>query len=213
MSDKDLKRIKQIRKKTNSGYSESIPIGTQGLLVDMISQLDLEEQIRLGGNHYTSIFQTSLSTDIKEWYFSKPKGNLSLEDMSNYVTYSVSVSITKASENNIVSREWEDESEIEYLLSGTDDNGPFDLVDRYEVDQNNQIIEIYLYKGDFNKLIHSKIINIYEDSETGQTVINQQVDSIYENPLNPEDDQEQNHGIQPEQEEQNSENPQEVDEG
>lgn len=95
MSDISLKRIKQIRQKTSEGYSP-IPIGTQGLLVDMISELDLEEEIRLGGNHYVTVYDTPTSTQITEWYFSEPRRERELSQMSNYVTYAVSISIISA---------------------------------------------------------------------------------------------------------------------
>lgn len=79
-------RIKQMRQKDNSGnYFTSIPFGADGFLIDMFSGLDLEEELKLGGNHYTEILEDNDTTIIKEWYFSQPKGERSISstDLNN----------------------------------------------------------------------------------------------------------------------------------
>jgi hypothetical protein len=55
MSDKNLGRIKEIRQKTSSGYTTGIPIGSSGYLIDMLSSLDLEEELKLGNDHYVTV--------------------------------------------------------------------------------------------------------------------------------------------------------------
>lgn len=177
MSDKNLIRIKQIRQKTGQSYSDAIPIGTRGLLVDMISELDLQEQIKLGGNHYTSISQTSLATSITEWYFSEPRNNRTLEQMSNYVTYKVVISMIDAVDENIVWYEPEEETEETYFIKANDDDL---LVNRTLFNnEDDQLITISLYEG-LNKLLHQKIIHIFEakNSISGQIVVDQQIDPI-----------------------------------
>jgi len=51
-----MNRIKGLRKKTGtSSYGNLVPFGTDGILVDMLSGLDNEEELKLGGNHNVSI--------------------------------------------------------------------------------------------------------------------------------------------------------------
>lgn len=96
-------RIKQIRKKTSNGYTTGIPIGTDGILVDMLSGLDLEEELKLGNNHYVQIKdlketineQQVTVTEIKEWYLKYPKGNNDISNLpnTNEILYSVKTRI------------------------------------------------------------------------------------------------------------------------
>lgn len=180
MSDVSLKRIKQIRQKTSEGYTP-IPIGTRGLLVDMLSELDLEEELKLGGNHYVTVYDTSTSTQISEWYFSEPRRQRDLEQMSNYVTYSLSISIISALEHYlIIEHEEQQEDEVFIVHGGQEDH----IVERQDVPSDQQRIEITLYKGDFDRMLHKKIIYITTDTETGQVSIDEQVD--YEISTTPE---------------------------
>lgn len=74
MSSVDIKRIKQIRKKEINGFGAPVPLGTDGLLVDMLSGLDLEEELKLGNNHSATITQIdNNTTQIKEQYYDKNK--------------------------------------------------------------------------------------------------------------------------------------------
>lgn len=63
-----INRVKQIRKKTNNGY-DSVPIGTESYLIDMLSNLDLEVENRLGNCSAVQIKAKGNNTYIKEWYF------------------------------------------------------------------------------------------------------------------------------------------------
>lgn len=100
MSKRTQPRIKQIRQKSSSGYLTGIPLGADGLLVDMLSGLDLEEELRLGGNHYVEIVDTEVNeqvtTTIKEWYFTQPKGENTIAQMkeANKIPYSAQIVIT-----------------------------------------------------------------------------------------------------------------------
>ena len=95
MSSISLGRIKQIRPKENGQFLNNIPIGTDGLLVDMLSGLDLEEQLRLGNDHYVEIQEVDEdTTNIKEWYFTEKKGNRTIAQMSSLITYSTQIIIT-----------------------------------------------------------------------------------------------------------------------
>lgn len=64
-----VKQVRQVNVKNGSqnSYKSAIPIGTDGLLVDMLSQLDLEEELRIGGNHYTTIDESeTVDSETKE---------------------------------------------------------------------------------------------------------------------------------------------------
>ncbi len=154
MSSISKGRIKQIRPRQQGSFPLSgIPIGTDGLLVDMISQLDLEEELRLGGNHYVDVDQKEDSTIIKEWYFSQSlqESIIPSEENTNIdeiTTYSCQISL---SEDDII---------IENSLQNT-----------------ITTIVIELYKGNFKKKIHKKVIEIYE-FQNGQVTVNQSLDSF-----------------------------------
>lgn len=171
MSDASLKRVKQIRKKTGSDTYLSLPIGSQGLLVDMVSQLDLEEEIRLGGNHYTTITSTDLATTIKEWYFSQSRGTRTITQMASYVTYTVVVTFVSSVEINITYEETESVDGYKILTNNGDS-----LISLQSVDSGQQRIDINLYKGDEQTLLHHKVIYIHE-SPMGDIAIDEQVDN------------------------------------
>lgn len=184
MSSVNLGRIKQIRPRQSGSFPTSIPIGTDGLLVDMISQLDLEEEIRLGGNHYVSISQTETSTIIKEWYFTESKEDTPIEDIDDsIVAYTVQASILNAVQINTV-----DDHINENVIVPDLDEDNF-LVTREEVDSSVTMITIELYKGNFDVKLHEKRIYLYEAID-GQIAVDEQVDVI--NSVNPfEEEQEE----------------------
>lgn len=177
MSSINQGRIKQIRKRQNGSFSVGVPIGTDGILVDMISELDLEQEIRLGGNHYVEINQTEETTEIKEWYFSEARGSRTIEQMSSFVTYSASIIITSTV------------STVDIFLGETEQDGAFvtqefngdHIVVRGEaVPVNEEKIEMSLYRYNMDSqdgvLIHSKTIYINEDPVTNQIVIDEQIE-------------------------------------
>lgn len=48
-------RIKGLRQKTQTGYDSFVPFGADGRFIDMDSSLNLEQELKIGGNHTTSI--------------------------------------------------------------------------------------------------------------------------------------------------------------
>lgn len=64
-------RIKEIRQKDSEGqFPTTYPIGTDGTLVDMLSGLDNEVELKLGGNHDSYIEEVSDTvTRITETYY------------------------------------------------------------------------------------------------------------------------------------------------
>ncbi len=180
MSSKNLARIKQIRPYDGGNFNTHYPIGTDGLLVDMLSGLDLEEEFLIGPNHYVNINEDENITVIKQWYFSKPKGNKTLAQMVENTTYTVQVMIeTNTIENYII----DDQDTPEYII--TDNNNTEDQSDDTILVQRigqskydgNAIITTTLYKGFHNNgeggtLIHSKKITITDNSEMETTVVN-----------------------------------------
>ena len=167
-------RIKQIRQRSEGSFTTGVPIGTDGILVDMISELDLEEELRLGGNHYVDIVETNTATEIKEWYFSEARGSRTIEQMSqdDLITFSASVSIISAVQYNIVTDSNDDENTD--IIMADDDY----LVSRENIASDEERIEMSLYRGDLDNegiLIHHKTIYIYENSD-GEIAIDEQVD-------------------------------------
>lgn len=88
-------RIKQIRQKDSNGnYLTSIPLGADGFLIDMFSGLDLEEELKLGSNHYVEIKEVEDETIIREWYLTEPKGDTSIQTLpEEKINYSVEIRI------------------------------------------------------------------------------------------------------------------------
>lgn len=67
-------RIKQIIRHNDTQYGSPVPIGTEGIYVDTLSGLDLEEELRIGSYyHYVQIEEDYFGvTTIKQWYFIEP---------------------------------------------------------------------------------------------------------------------------------------------
>ena len=68
-----MERIKGIRQKTGAGqYSNFVPFGSDGQLIDMASELNLEYELKLGPRHITKIINTDNSdNEIIEGYYYK----------------------------------------------------------------------------------------------------------------------------------------------
>ncbi len=69
-------RIKQIRQKDSNNNFISYPIGVEGNFVDLLSNLNLEEELKIGGNHYVTIDEKSSQLIIKEYYSKLPHSNV-----------------------------------------------------------------------------------------------------------------------------------------
>lgn len=171
MSDIDLKRIKEIRQLQEHGYSDPIPLGSEGQYVDMKSNLDLEQELKLGGNHNVTIIEEGNKTTIKEYYLHK--NNSSIEEDSDIIDYIVVTTILQGDqivETNIKVGEGEEE-DILLKISSVDDRiiGFSEMVDA----QNRIISEIkYPNQEDTDTYIHKKQINFLNND----TLITQEVD-------------------------------------
>ena len=69
-------RIKGLRKKgSDNAFGDFVPFGTDGTLVDMLSGLDNEQELKLGGNHRVNIEESTVDgrniTTITEEYLDK----------------------------------------------------------------------------------------------------------------------------------------------
>lgn len=69
-------RIKGLRKKgSDKTFGDFVPFGTDGILVDMLSGLDNEQELKLGGNHRVNIEESTVDgrnvTTITEEYLDK----------------------------------------------------------------------------------------------------------------------------------------------
>ena len=90
-----MKRVKEIREKQSDGSfnNNSVPIGTDGELVDMLSGLDNEQELKLGGNHTAEIVEVSSSeTEVSETYF----------DLSQNANYTVDTNIQDQNDGSTV---------------------------------------------------------------------------------------------------------------
>lgn len=185
MSASNLKRIKEIRQKTGDSNNlfKSIPLGTNGLLVDMLSNLDLEEELKLGNDHYVFIDQNELSLTITEYYTTSPRRNTPIEDM-----------IEQGKVRFIVITEFlEEQYEEKYLVNNKfnelifaigkegQDSNSYIVIQRNKQKSTNSTfwIKTSLYENNINHLLHQKNIAIhsYQD-ENGKIdyIIDQQVD-------------------------------------
>ena len=64
-----MDRTKGLRQKINGQYSTFIPFGTDGELVDMLSELNLEHELKIGPKHVANITEESDTvTTIVEFY-------------------------------------------------------------------------------------------------------------------------------------------------
>lgn len=169
MSDKNLNRIKQIRQKSSSGnYLAGIPIGTDGLLVDMLSNLDLEEELRLGGNHYVEIQDDDQATRIYEWYYTEPKQERTVEQMSQFTTYSTYVLVNNQAIYNIIDSEGK-----KFITIKQQESSDYDFIVAIEEAIEDYLVIVNLYKGDVKnggKLLHQKLITVEQKSPELSTI-------------------------------------------
>lgn len=64
-----VKTIKGSRQKNTTGdYADYIPFGADGEYIDMLSGLNLERELKLGGDHLTSIVEQDGVTTITQKY-------------------------------------------------------------------------------------------------------------------------------------------------
>ena len=63
------KRVKGYRKKAETGYEAFIPFGSDGEFIDILSGLNLEEEMRLGGRRNVSFSENDGAIIITETYY------------------------------------------------------------------------------------------------------------------------------------------------
>lgn len=157
MSSKNQNRIKQIRQKNASGNYMNYPIGSQGTLIDMLSELDLEEELKIGGNHYVQVDNVSDElTYVREWYYNKPKSE------NGTVLYSLQITIsTGVIDEYLVITHDSEKSDPEGRILLASNLNDYLVHPQFE---DSTYIEMKLYKGDFSVegqyvLIHEKTIS------------------------------------------------------
>ena len=104
MSSINQPRIKEIRKKSSLNTFSSVPIGADGLLIDMLSGLDLQQELKLGNSHYVEIKDQTRTPDegdpydvtiIKQWYLDEAKpSTVSIDNLTSHILYSLYIQIT-----------------------------------------------------------------------------------------------------------------------
>ena len=108
-------RIKTLRQRDGQYFENVFPIGADGKYIDMESGLDLEQELKLGNNHYVEIQENEDTTIIRQYYLDIPKGDTALSDLTEHIKYSVETTID--ANDNITSLLYrgnisEDESDI-----------------------------------------------------------------------------------------------------
>ena len=88
-----MERVKNLRKKiTPNSFGDPIPIGTDGILVDMLSGLDNEQELKLGGNHIADISEDGNITTIIEQYCKN--------DVAKTIVYTVKTVVVDNEDNS-----------------------------------------------------------------------------------------------------------------
>lgn len=185
MSSRYKKRIKQIKVNTGTpGHNDfsdpnsNYPIGADALYIDFLSNLDLEQELKIGGPHYVKIIEGDFQTKVQQWYF-----NTSISDFNRNVTvgderitFSVETVIPNVGES----------SRINYLVDSnlnnivTSSNGQDYLIAGIETRQQGKLnITITLYKGDFRDnncvQLHTKTISLSQQASDNSYIINEQL--------------------------------------
>lgn len=181
MSRKDLPRIKQIRQKVENNDYSPYPIGSEGQYIDMLSKLDLEEELKLGGNHYVTVEEFEDKTIVREKYFHKPLSEINIEEEEeeeDFLDYQILTTILNEGEfsffvvdeeNNFIQIADNNDEEI-YLGSG---EGNY---------QNESINSVIIYPSGEQGYYHQKDILIEETENEEQnsiiTTIAEEVNNI-----------------------------------
>ena len=156
MSSKYLNRIKGLHiKEGPNSYTDLIPFGSNGELIDMVSTLDLEEELKIGGNHYFEISEDENDiTIIKEWYLTQPKGNE--DNLSQICRYTV---ITAFSESPVSTA----------LEVGQNQNDPTVLIGNTQEEEEQEIdIDLFILQRDENtqSVVQTILFNGYVNVST-----------------------------------------------
>jgi len=99
-----MQRVKSVRKKTSEGtFGSAIPFGTDGILVDMLSGLDNEQELKIGGNHVSSIEEDGNNTTITEVFKDLTNTNI----LYTLITVITEINNTTTITMNLYSGEYE----------------------------------------------------------------------------------------------------------
>lgn len=113
-----MSKIKQIRQRTDNGFGQGIPLGADGINIDMSSGLNLEEELKLGGNHYIEISENTSdnTTHVQQWYYDISAINTSnISSLENF-TNEQKEEYTKYYINSIISTEEDFSDKITFQL-------------------------------------------------------------------------------------------------
>lgn len=203
MSDQNKMRIKGLRKYASKDLnnqpfspSQMIPFGTNGQLVDMASDLDLEQELKIGGNKSSKII-----IKTEDEVISTPDGEKIVSSIITYIiekyrsryseqsyTYSKITKIHEIPEAQLLQADtvnsiigYEDENELPSTIIGN-------FTSNIET-----TVTIYLYKGDFeetfeedydsntNKFLWKKTVEITQDQiqeQVFQSLTNEEEEQI-----------------------------------
>lgn len=99
-------RIKGMREKTSSAvYAPLVPFGTDGKLVDMLSGLDLEEDLIIGGDHYSTINEVDEEATVITEVFAK-RADVEAGTAVNYYKIDTTLSMNEDGDTIIERKLW-----------------------------------------------------------------------------------------------------------
>lgn len=186
--------VKEIYKKTDN-EPISFPIGTNGSLVDMKSDLDLEEELKMGGNKITTISEeekqisvidgtetiqeTVVDTTIKEYYTKKyfPISDLGSSATTALTNYSVFTYVRAHNLEEFPIRvSNQTNTQEEFLVEEEEISNPNTslIVDLEGLTSADDIIIVHYYGGyratdtseDYQNMLHQKVVRIKGLSNT-----------------------------------------------
>ena len=170
MSDFRQERIKKLYQKGSAIDPQFYPIGTDGQFVDMLSTLDLEEQLKIGGNCLVTMQDDENAFIVTEKYYntSDKQNRTAIWTVVTTVRIGQSQFIySNTNENNEDQVIYDaNNGEEEELINESKESSALDL--QQEQDQ----IEVKLYRGEQSTgiLVYSKIINI---DVNGNTIVDE----------------------------------------
>ena len=180
MSETVIKQLQ--RKKSVSEFDTPIPIGSQGHYIDMLSKLDLEEQLKIGGNKVTLISNHYVPTSDdpnEEHEENDPIYTQILEYYSDQIITTTDLEITDDQVANKVKYTVETLLYMDDFLIDNYITIPKDplLIEEREVLNNgtNPVVDKDELFKELNTTVGLVIMNIYSGYKTGNTLIPENV--------------------------------------
>lgn len=182
MSSINKERIKGFKIKENSNlYSSLIPFGTEGQLTDMSSSLDLEEQLKIGGNHYIEIQEEDNDeVEVREWYCTQPVATE--EEKIEFCSYTVITNFTEGPVSTAIDVTQDNNDGTDLLIDQDSENS--NLIVLKEDENIRTTITTSLYKGYYSGegeggvLLHSKTIILNPPNQEQIESISEEVEII-----------------------------------